>query len=299
MESTFSNYKVAFYLLDNSFDLLKSSLEIVKNFGRFSYSKEIFELKSALICATASVELLLKAKIASIDWKQLFNNPKKADKDKLLTGEFYSIKSENCIYRLEKISKIKLNTKLKAKLENIRRIRNKVIHYHYEVKKDNFLNLIACVFDIFIEFYKENIFDDLCEEHDRTFKIDFELKDIQEYLDVRLDSVKKRLANHKRPMTYYLSECPNCFQDAFILKDNANLMCLFCGEERFIPDEASRYKAISKKCPVCNIHSMTLLDHIKEDNCYECIICGYYTNKPSIWGLKNGKRSKNLVRTDL
>ena len=128
------NIRTSSNILNNSFDLLYPTIEIFKRFdGKMFSIADDKELKAALITTTTCVELLLKSKIASIDWTQLFQTQNKADKNKLINGNFYSVKFEDCLDRIESISPIRFNEKTKTDIDRIRQIRNKITHFHFDL----------------------------------------------------------------------------------------------------------------------------------------------------------------------
>lgn len=282
------NWNISANILNNSFDLLFPTIDIVKNFnGKMFSSPDDKKLKTALITMATSIELLLKSKIADIAWEQIFQNPGKANKEKLRDGNFYSIKFEDCLHRIENISNIKFNTKTKNDIEKIRQIRNKITHFYWNISKEEFISLISIGFNIFIEFYRNYIFDDFCESQDRTKDIDYELKEIKEYVKTRLLTLKEKYKTFDKPKTYYFAECSNCYQDAFIIKDKETVKCVFCGDENNIQDLARFYSNFDdkiKECPECNFFSMIAI-HEKdtEQEAWDCIICGNFINRSTHW----------------
>ena len=283
------NIRTSSALLNNSFDFLNLPIEILKKFDRWfrSWNWDDYELKTALLNVTIGVELILKAKIASINWKELFQNASNAKKEKLKSGDFFSVKFEDCIERIEKNSQIKFSEEIKHRINKIRQIRNKVTHFYFDTKKENFASLVSYGIDFFIEFYRNYISSDFCEEKDRTEKIDYELSHVKDYLSVRLLTISEKMKNLPRPNTNYFKECSDCLQDAFILKDDETTQCLYCGRTDNIKDYAevySNYKSQTKICPSCNRNSMTAIHSSEnEQEAWDCIICGYYINRPRKW----------------
>lgn len=283
--------RVSHELLNNAFDFLNIPLEILKKYNQLyryhSWHWDNYELKTALLNVTIGVELILKAKIASINWRELFQEASNSNKEKLMSGNFNSVKFEDCISRIKKISKIKFSRDIKHRINKIRQIRNKVTHFYFDTKKENFILLASYGIDFFIEFYQSYIFSDFCEEKDRTKKIDYELSHVKDYLSVRMHTISEKMKNLPRPNTNYFKECPDCLQDAFILKDNETTQCLYCGRTDNIKDLAefhSNYKSQTKICPSCNRNSMTAIHKSKnEKEAWDCIICGYYINRPQKW----------------
>ncbi len=283
------NIRTSFDLLNNAFDFLNTPTEILRKSDQRYYSGkwDDYELKTALLNVTIGVELILKAKIASINWKELFQKDSNANKEKLINGDFYSVKLEDCITRIEKISKIKFSEEIKHRIDKIRQIRNNITHFHFDIKKENFVSLVSYGIDFFIEFYRKYISSDFSEEKDRTKEIDYELSHVKDYLSVRLLTISKKLKNLPRPNTNYFIECSDCLQDVFILKDDETTQCLYCGKTINIKDYAevySNYKSQTKICPSCNRNSMTAIHSSEnEQEAWDCIICEYFINRSRKW----------------
>ena len=294
---------ISLNLLDNAFDLLFPSIDLLRKFdGKIFFNSDKRELKTALIAATIAVELLLKTKIASINWTQIFQHPTKADRQKIIRGDFYSVKFEDCIGRIESISSIKFADKIKDDIEKIRKIRNKLIHFHYDTNSNEFITTISVALDVFIEFYRNYILNDYYEDEDRTQQIDGDLKNVKAYVAVRLGTLKERYKASDKPKTYYFIECINCLQDAFILEDAYTVKCIFCGTTTDIKDMAESYSNCQNKiktCPECMRESMAAIHSSEaEEEAWQCIICGHYINQPQIWLLENGISSLDSVREE-
>ena len=272
------NTRTSSRLLDNSFDLLFAGVNIFKKAGgSFNYQNNLKELKSGLLLITIAVELLLKSKIASLNWKKIFEKSREIDSNKIFTGEFESLKFGKCISTLKSMS-IPINSETEENIIKIRNTRNKVVHYSYTSNGDEFLTLTSKAIDIFIEFYRKYILFDFHEEYDRTKRIDFELKKVNEYIKVRLTTLKENNKGKEKPLTHYFSECSICLQKVFIIKDNRIVLCSFCKQEEDIVEVASHYSNLNKQvktCPKCDRKSMTALHTRNEKEVWQCIICGY------------------------
>ena len=297
------NIRTSTNILNNSFDLLYSTIDILKRFDDSkSISNNPIELKVAIISIASSVELLLKAKIASIDWKQLFIEPKDANLELLNNGKIFSLGFNKCLKRIEKNSNILFDKLTKAKIDKIRIIRNKIAHLHFEANEENYATLISIGLDFFIEFYRNYILLDFHEEVDRTKNINEELKKIQEFVKQRLLTFSEKYKMHLKPKTYYFSECNNCYQDSFIIYNEHVVKCVYCNNENLIKEVAqfhSTFDVEPKKCPECNLNSMASI-HKKEDEeeAWDCVICGYFINKPRQWiiSIDGNLRSKNSIK---
>lgn len=297
------NYRCADDLLNNAFDFFQTTALVLGDKPKWSKYYSESELKTALLSVTTSVELILKAKIASIDWKEIFKYPSKAHSEALKTGDFESIAFKNCVKKVEELSKIVLSDDFKKKVENIRTTRNQLTHYHFKTSQETFLILASKGIDVFIEFYRLYIKDDFCEEKDRTKELEELLFKIDEYIKIRLQTILPKMIEYKRPKTYYFSECNNCEQDTIILKDSCTVKCLFCESEDNIEKEAewrSYDNSKVKKCISCDINSMILLQpRDGEADAWECILCGNHINRASRFYLSKEKSSVNAIRDDV
>lgn len=296
------NIKISGQILKNSIDLLLDGVESLKHkrYGRFFWSNP--PNKSALLAVTTGVELLLKAKIASLDWKQLFEFPQKANKNKILDGSLFSVRFENILGRIESISSIRFSKQTKDDIEQIRTSRNQLVHHNYKGDNSDIVRLIANAIGIYIEFYREHIFEQFCEEIDQTDEIDKELKNEKEYVQSRIQTINTHIVNRPRPYTYYFSECMECLQNVFVLKDKDTALCYYCRHEtsvREIAEDHSEFNKSAKICPKCGCESMTALHQSSDEpEAWDCIICGNYENYPRTWYLRDNTRSEDSIRDE-
>jgi len=296
--------EISLKLLNNAFDLLFPCIDLLRKFdGKTFLNSDERELKTAFVLATIAVELLLKTKIASIHWTQIVQNPTTADKQKIRKGDFKSVKFGDCIGRIERISSIKFANKIKKDIEKIGNIRNKLFHFQYDDTNPNkFITTISLVLDVFIEFYRNYILNDYYEDKDRTEQIDGDLKNVKDYVAVRLATLKEKYKAFDKPKTYYFIECINCWQDAFILEDAYTVKCIFCSTTTDIKEMAESYSNCQNKiktCPECMRESMAAIHSSEaEEEAWDCIICGHYIKQPQIWQMANGISSLDSVREE-
>ncbi len=281
------NIQVSSSILDNSFDILFSAVEIIKPFNDKTHSSvNIKELKAGLITTITGVELILKSKIASIDWKLLFQNVKDADIRALYSGDFKSVNFDSCLKIIEQYTSIRFDKRTKDNIEDIRKIRNKIVHYYTTDTQTQLIAYISVGLDVFIEFYRSYIFNDFCEEVDRTNHIEYELKCVQEFVRSRLLTLKEKYKNFKRPNTPYFSECSSCLQDAFIILDKETVRCVFCGKIENIKQFTMDYSSLENQvrfCPNCKFESMAASHLEDEEDAWDCVICGFFINKSRKW----------------
>jgi len=296
------NIRVSSNLLDNSLDLFLDGVESIKKRRSGKSFSLLPELKSSLLAITIGVELLVKAKIASVEWKQIFKNPSKANISKIIDGTLMSINFEKCLSRIENISSIRFDLKSKNDIEQIRIIRNKIAHYHHKPNDGEILSLIVNAIGFYLRFYQEQIFDSFCEEEDRTKYVDRDLKDVKQYVKLRVKAIKELIKDKQKPITRYFCECPECLQDVYVLKDNMTAVCSFCKYEEDIKEVAithSEIKDVVKYCPKCSCESMhSFHDDKIEEEAWQCIVCGFYINRPYTWRLGNREKTRDSIRDE-
>lgn len=293
------SFMTGWHCINNAFDLLNSSVRMLQTFEERSYNYNDNDLKPALISASTAVELLLKAKIVVKNWKSLFQDVEKANKVNFISGDFFSINLENCFKRIEEIYPLKIEPSLIKRLKTIRKVRNKIVHFHYGTDKAELISLVSECIDIFIEFYRAFIFKDFYEEKDRTLGVDHDLKNVKAYVNVRMETISQKLKLSKRPKTYHLSECFNCDKDAYIIEDKT-LKCLFCQNSLTIKEFASdisERENLVKVCMECGYESLIVNCH--GDNNWECIICGFFTETPTRFIISDTITTNNSLRLDI
>jgi len=181
------SFGVSINLLDSAFHLLQHPFELLKEKRSWTYRKDLeeYELITAFLSIATAIELLMKSKIAGKNWTLLFNNPNKASRDSLINADFQSVNFENCVKRIEDNYQIILDQRIKSRVETIRTVRNKITHFFHSIKKDEIINLIAFGLDIYIEFYRSYIKDQMFDASDRTEGFEIELSAIHQFVESR------------------------------------------------------------------------------------------------------------------
>ncbi len=298
------SYRVSSDLLDNAFDFLETGISLVAELSKFHKYMSESELKTSLFSVSTGVELILKAKIASLDWREVFDRPMLAEIACLRSGNFKSVSFDKCIMRIETLMQNDLSPILKKRIESVRHQRNRITHFHFKATVETTASLICYGIDAFIEFYRSYVRESFCEEKDRSKKLEEMLFQVEEYVTVRLDSVRPKLDHFNRPRTYHLSICNNCEQDTLILKDQKTVKCLFCDSENDIEEEAMLISEINKNeesvkaCPRCQLKAMVTLSEnlLKTDQARECINCGYFNDYPTRFSVDGRFVTSDSVR---
>ncbi len=213
-------------ILQFPFELLKNTK---KGWGR-NRDIEEFQLYAAFQCIVNSIELILKSRVALIDYTLLFKNPKKISREDLINGDFQSINFDKCVEIIEGKSNDVLTEKVKDRIESIRIIRNKITHYYVDTTNEMFLNYIAFGLDVYITIYREFIKGRIYDSYDRIEGFEEELSDFEEFVNLRVETYKvnNKLGKYKIPGN---PECPVCYTWNIVTLENRKRKCLFCGFE--------------------------------------------------------------------
>ncbi|MEC3267988.1 hypothetical protein P9133_26775 [Bacillus thuringiensis] len=120
--------KLNLELVDNALDFILKSLDSID-------TTESKDLKYTALHIFPGVLLILKERLRIIDWKLLFQNESKADKNKFKTGDFQSVSFDTLLERLEENS-ITIDDEFKNELKWLRNERNKIEHFTVNVSVD-------------------------------------------------------------------------------------------------------------------------------------------------------------------
>jgi len=282
------NKKLAQSLLSNAHDFMLSATDYAK-------SKNSNDWKYAILSLAAGIELVLKARLALEHWALLFDKIDNASEGKLKSGDFNSINFPTSISRLENISKVCLPESLKKTFENIRKIRNKINHFHFNFNEFDVKSLVAAGINGFIEFYNEFLVKSGFGDESFSHSLSKILLKFKEFVSVRMKSLRAQLDTSNRPRTWYFYECSNCLQDATVLIEH-KAKCLFCRSEDLVKDIAEVISINGKVevCPNCKEDSVVLHSSEKDKDYWECISCGFYKGAPRTWVDLDGKLLPHL-----
>lgn len=109
--------------------------------------------RNSLIFVAASVELLLKAKLATIHWSQIFEDPGKAQIEKLESQNLISVKASDLCSRITRLTREKVDSKTAAELFNAR---NATVHFSPPQTNAVFTQVLAGI-NFSIRFLKEHL----------------------------------------------------------------------------------------------------------------------------------------------
>jgi hypothetical protein len=268
------SFGVAENLLDSAFHFVQHPFELLREKKSWQQRRdpEEQELTVAFLSIATAIELLMKSKIAATNWTLLFSNPNKATRDRLINADFQSVNFENCMKIIEENYQINFDQRIKSRLETIRTVRNRVTHYFHSIGNDELRNLIAFGIDIYIEFYRSYIKEQMFDETDRTEGFEIDLVTINQFVESRIESAKQKEGKHRHLDDDLNSECQQCWTNNLIITENGEIKCLYCGDildvEEYAEDWADEDTDISE-CDVCG--KKTVITRLAKPR--SCIIC--------------------------
>jgi len=270
------SFGICHNLLDSAFSIFQHPFELLKNerngWGRKRNIEE-YELIASFLSTVTAIELLLKSLIAVSNWKHLFSNPKKVSRDALINGQFSSLSLENCIDAIESSHAVSIDHRIKSRVDEIRVIRNKIIHYYMDFSEDEILNHTAFGLDIFIEIYRLYLKARAFDEHDRTEGFEEDLSDIHQFVTARIESAKIREGYFHELSDDLNDECQKCWTANLVLTKSGGIKCLYCGNEIDIEEYAENHARDNTEIAECKrCHKKTVI--VVGTRGPKCIICG-------------------------
>ncbi|MBS1701756.1 MAG: hypothetical protein JST12_08845 [Armatimonadetes bacterium] len=262
-------------LHENSRKFLESAIEIANQ----EWSPE---LSLASINIITGIELLLKARLASEDFRLLAVDGG-TTVAQFEAGDFKSITVDECLKRLKQFG-VSLDSRQKQVLKNLQDLRNRTIHY-ITPKEAEFRGAVEAGLNLYIEFHQSQ-FDhwDNCYNLKSLNRLIIELHRNEDFVRARFERIKPRLEVSYRPRTHYFDECPSCVQDAVIINDGY-FECLFCDYENeisFAVEQRSNDKRV-EVCPACSKTSLAWPWWFPELTVKECFCCGYFEGDEPNW----------------
>jgi hypothetical protein len=255
--------KVEFELADNAFDYIVSAAEHAKRASPR-------DLKYAILHLFAGIELLLKARLYVHDWKLIFASSKKADQAALKTGDFRSVDFETACERLATEVSVSVDDATKNRLNELRKIRNKVQHFEVAVDAKQVTSLLAFGTSFVIDFTNVHL-PELLAPRDETLNQIYEhLRDFKHFVAERFKEVRGDLEAAATKI-----ECPRCWQETLIIGDYDDPTCPFCGAE-FDAEEMAEFSdtGSAERCPTCERQTASVRIAGDEGMIWFCYGCG-------------------------
>ena len=250
-------------LLENALDYFLSAAENARK-------DDLCSLKYSVLHVAASVELALKARLFMEHWSLIFADVDKADEAALKSGDFKSADFQTVVERLAKIAKVPVSKQDLAHLGELRRLRNCIQHFALQITKPQASSLVAKGSNFLMDFCSRELPDDLAEFDGPMEEIKDQLGEFEEYVAVRLASIKGQLEE-----AVCLLPCPECWQVTLRI-GVGDPNCPFCGYQTQARELAESFaESLVEECPECDEETLSLRLLNNEDGYWLCTSCGY------------------------
>jgi hypothetical protein len=263
-------HKYAYGLLENAWAFVESAV----NYARQDRQEQ---WKFAVLHLTTALELLLKARLALEDPKQLAARSTPITERQFEQGDFRTVGIEDCIERLARMCRFCLNQRERAVIETLRGLRNRVVHYINPSNSNELKAAVGAGLNLFIEINNAEFRDEEPFGAKTTSQVVVELHKCDDFVKERLASLSNQLRSSPRPRTHHTDECSHCLQDATVI-DGDDVRCLFCGHGEAIQEfaEGISVDRSVETCPECGRQSVAKHQWKDCEPTYECFCCGHF-----------------------
>ena len=267
------SFGIANNILDNALQFVEHPFELFRedNWGYKNKHIEEYDLIAAFLSVATAIELLMKAKIALKGWQLIANSSRRTTRENLIRGEFNSIAFEKCVGIIEREYGIVLDSRIKSRLNKIRTTRNKITHYFQSISKKEIIDLIAFGLDIFVDFYRRYLREDVYHETDMTEYREKELATFSKFVELRIESNRHNEGPVIEIDEDLNDECSKCYTISLVITQNHEIKCMYC-EAIFDIEEYARDWADPDTepgwCDACEKKTV-----ISRHSTRRCIIC--------------------------
>jgi hypothetical protein len=272
---------IDFSLLENGLDFISSGLRYIVE------SKTKSDLKYAVLHLSSGIDLVLKERLAREDWRLLFLEPDHATEADFKSGNFQSVRYDQCLKRLEDLGIAVPN---QARLRALKSRRNRFEHFRVEENKEVLEAVSIGVLSEVLDFISEEL--DPSEfssaEDDLLADMRARLVSFGAFTKQRLSEVEPFLVEWRSSFGQVV-ECPCCAQET--LQADCDVVCVFCGYKATAQDAAELYIAnviggsryyYAKdggvyplhNCPNCENEALVYEEGYSETS-GTCFACGY------------------------
>ncbi|MEO3855657.1 hypothetical protein [Acrocarpospora sp. B8E8] len=282
--------EINWHVVNNGLDFLASAVELLKAGGER-------DMKYAALHLSASIETLLKVRLAREHWTLVMADPGMAKRADYEAGNFKSVSIDQALDRLTSIASVTISKKDIDRIRHLNRTRNQIAHFALigEAPLQTRATVVRAM-ESLIRFIEKELApgapDDEREIIDATYSSVMEqVRMIDVMVREIMNSLKPTIAEATVPVV----KCPECLQDAYCFGDGKPGRCLFCSYEQSgyvaAADYAgnvlgeSEYRTVKdggewivSRCHIC--FDSALVDGIQTtaevDATQGCFGCGYF-----------------------
>jgi hypothetical protein len=211
-------------VVDNALDFLISAGD---NLLVFEKSASARDIKYALLHLAAGVALLLKQRLMIDHWALVFSDLNKAAKSNFDSGDFTSPGLEECLDRVGSLCEVEISPTHRNALSSLRKLRNKIEHFSFEVSREEGLSIAAKVWSFIFDFVQDHLVTSLSANQAKQWEaVRQRMLGVVGFVEQRRKETKA-LIDQKQKEGFTVVDCPLCLETAFHL-DHQVHECLFC-----------------------------------------------------------------------
>ena len=226
--------------------------------------------KYSVIHFASGLEILLKARLLSEHWTLTLAKPESADLDKFKAGDFQSVRADEVLGRIERVTAEQFAERERTAFRDINRHRNRIVHFYHD--RYNVRSGSPELTGIVTEqtrawFYLQRLLTERWAHmfggfEGRIREIDAAFRHNREYLQVRFDNLSSSIAK-ERFEGARITSCPVCGYNAFPERSDGGVVregqCVVCESFRIW---------LEIECPHCK--KTVPFDDITGTSCEEC-----------------------------
>jgi len=212
-------------------DVIENALDFLDSAGRnlldFEASASPRDVKYALLHLAAGIALLLKQRLAKDHWALVFDDLNKASKVLYDSGDFTSPGLEQCLERVRSVCGVEISSVDKNSLMSLRKLRNKIEHFRFEVSREEGLSIAVKVWPFAFDFVQDQLAQDFNDNQNQQWEsVRTKMLGIEEFVRQRHDETAP-LVKAKESEGFTIVDCPLCLETALYLEIEER-GCLFC-----------------------------------------------------------------------
>ncbi len=210
------------HVIENGLDFLSSTVSDLA-------SNREERLKYAALHLSASIEVLLKARLVQEHWTLAVADIDRTTLGSFRAGEFRSVTASQGLARLRDVAQVRVSEEQLKRVKAVERLRNRVAHFTLgDERPEAIAATLGRGLDFLLWFLgaqlrpatvgqQAALIDEVMES------ISSELGQIKTLVAARLDGLRDELAKCDCALV-----CPRCEQPALVLPADAAAHCLFC-----------------------------------------------------------------------
>ncbi|MGW3365711.1 hypothetical protein ACWDOR_22535 [Streptosporangium canum] len=215
--------EINWHVVNNGLDFLESAVELLEAGGER-------EVKYAALHLSASIETLLKVRLAREHWTLVVADPREARRTKYESGDFKSVPIDQALDRLVNIAGVAISDEDIKRIKSLNRTRNQIAHFALIAENPLATRAtVARAMEALLRFIEKQLAPGASLEErkiiDATYSHVMEqIRQIEVMVRERMNSLKPIIAQADVPVV----KCPECLQDAYLFSDGTAGKCLFC-----------------------------------------------------------------------